>query len=191
MQIHRVNIFDSVFFPVVKSKEERIRMYKAVFDCFPAVIYKTARRLFGHLHFIGTQSEKNRMNIDNLSSLWGPTLMQIEDKDEQGNMDPQKSTMVISQIISLYKSIFVEDPAEIEQERLMLQVLQKCMRSPNGVVNNKVSGDFRVWVYLFNKEGETFNVAVSGTSLTLLLFNIKLFGFRLDLKRLLMRCVWS
>lgn len=87
----------------------------------------------------------------------------IQEKDNQQNLDPQKSSVVISQIIGLYKYIFPEDPSEIEQERLMLQVLEKCMRSGQGAKNTNVSGDFRVWVYLYNKEGETFNVAVSGT----------------------------
>lgn len=45
----------------------------------------------------------------------------------------------------------------------MLQVLERCLKSPQGAVNNKVTGDFRVWVYLFNKDGETFNIAVSVT----------------------------
>lgn len=63
---------------MVQNKEEKIRMYKAAFDHFQPVSYKTARRLFGHLHFISTQSSKNRMNVDNLASVWAPTLMQYE-----------------------------------------------------------------------------------------------------------------
>lgn len=90
------------------------------------------------------------------------TLELRQERDNQQNLDPQKSGVVVSQIISLYKYIFPEDPGEIEQERLMLQVLEKCMRSGQGAKNANVSGDFRVWVYLYNREGETFNVAVSG-----------------------------
>lgn len=53
-------------------------MYRAVFDQFPTVSYQTARRLFGHLYFITTQSGKNRMTTDNLAAVWGPTLMHYE-----------------------------------------------------------------------------------------------------------------
>lgn len=53
-------------------------MYKAAFDTFPAVAQKTAKRLFGHLHFISTQSAKNRMTVDNLAAVWAPTLMHYE-----------------------------------------------------------------------------------------------------------------
>lgn len=175
---------------VLQSREEKIRMYKAAFDTFPSVAQKTARRLFGHLHFISTQNAKNKMTVDNLAAVWAPTLMHYEvnclfivyccvldppsrrficlfileqERDNQQNLDPQKSGVVISQIIHLYRYIFPEDPTEIEQEKLMLQVLEKCMRSGQGAKNTNVSGDFRVWVYLYNKDGETFNVAVSGT----------------------------
>lgn len=53
-------------------------MYKGAFDQFPPITYNTVRKLFSHLHFITSQSSKNRMNIDNLSSVWGLTLMHYE-----------------------------------------------------------------------------------------------------------------
>lgn len=67
-----------VFFLVLQNQEEKIRMYKAAFDTFPPVAQKTARRLFGHLHFISSQSSKNRMTVDNLAAVWAPTLMHYE-----------------------------------------------------------------------------------------------------------------
>lgn len=53
-------------------------MYKAVFDQFPDITQNTIKKLLGHLHFINSQSSKNLMNIDNLASVWGPTLMHYE-----------------------------------------------------------------------------------------------------------------
>lgn len=67
----------------------------------------------------------------------------------------------MTQIINLHPYIFPENAKESEQEKLMLQVLEKYSKSPQGSVNNKTTGDFRVWVYLHNKQGQTFNVAVS------------------------------
>lgn len=67
---------------------------------------------------------------------------------------------MVAQIITLQPYIFPENAKEVEQERLMLQVLQKHVLSPQGSVNNKTSGDFRVWVYLYKKDGLTFNVSV-------------------------------
>ncbi|XP_018335487.1 arf-GAP with Rho-GAP domain, ANK repeat and PH domain-containing protein 1 [Agrilus planipennis] len=143
---------------LVKSIDDRVRMYKAVFDQFNPIAYKTIRRLLGHLHFINSQSKKNLMTIDNLAAVWGPTLMQYDDKD--GQLYSQKEVTVVGQLISLYKNIFAENAEEVEQERQMLQVLEKCTNSPQGPVNTKSSGDLRVWIYLHNKDGETFNVAI-------------------------------
>lgn len=70
-------------------------------------------------------------------------------------------TVVLGQLISLYRSIFPEDPGELEQEKLMLQVLERYVKSPQGAsVSDKKAGEFRVWIYFDNKEGETFNIAV-------------------------------
>lgn len=57
------------------NKEEKIRMYKAALDQIPKVSYNTAQKLFGHLHFISTQSAENLMTVENLASIWGPTLL--------------------------------------------------------------------------------------------------------------------
>jgi Arf-GAP/Rho-GAP domain/ANK repeat/PH domain-containing protein 1 len=68
---------------------------------------------------------------------------------------------VVRQLIEMYRDIFPEDPAEIEKEKLMLQVLEKYSKAPQGVVgNSKKAGDFRVWIYLHNKEGQPVNVAI-------------------------------
>lgn len=143
---------------MVKIADEKIRMFRAVFDHFTPIAYKTTRRLLGHLHFINTQHKRNLMTVDNLAAVWGPTLMYCDDKDD--SQYGQKESAVVAQLISLYRNIFPENPEEIEQERLMLQVLERCLKSPQGPVNTKASGDLRVWVYLYNKEGQTYNIAV-------------------------------
>lgn len=139
-------------------------MYKAAIDQFSSVTQNTIRKLLGHLHFVKTQSSKNLMTIDNLASVWGPTLMHYESND-----DPQQDSVVVSQLISLYTYIFPENAKEQEQERVMLQVLERYAKSSQGGINTKTSGDFRVWVYFHNKDGETFNVAVSFFLLSLLI----------------------
>lgn len=53
-------------------------MYRAALEQLPPISYNTARKLFGHLHFISSQSSKNLMPVDNLASLWGPTLLHHE-----------------------------------------------------------------------------------------------------------------
>ncbi|KAH1008777.1 uncharacterized protein LOC109539383 isoform X1 [Dendroctonus ponderosae] len=144
-------------------KDEKIRMFKAALDQLPPVSYKTAKKLLGHLHFISNQSAKNLMTVENLASIWGPTLMHYEDKDRPAATSGAhhvQDAEVVCQLIRHYRSVFPEDPSELEKEQLMLKVLQKCLQSPQGVVNPKTSGDLRVWIYLFNKEGKAHNIAI-------------------------------
>lgn len=60
---------------VVKNEDERVRMYKAMFDQFDKITFNTCRKLLSHLHFISTQSNKNMMTVLNLAAIWGPTLL--------------------------------------------------------------------------------------------------------------------
>lgn len=66
---------------MVENKSERIRMYKAILDSFPKISVNTIRTLLGHLHFIVSQSGKNLMDLENISSVWGMTLLQSEIKN--------------------------------------------------------------------------------------------------------------
>ncbi|KRT82213.1 hypothetical protein AMK59_4084, partial [Oryctes borbonicus] len=144
---------------LVKDRQERIRMYKAAFDQFPKIHYNTIRKLLGHLQFIVSQSDKNQMTVDNIASLWGVTLMNTEARS--GESFNHKDHILVADLINLYTEIFPENPKEIEQEKVMLQVLKKYSTQPHGNLNNvKASGEFRVWIYLHNKKGETYNIAI-------------------------------
>lgn len=50
-------------------------MYRAALEQLPQISYNTAQKLFGHLHFISSQSAENLMSVENLASIWGPTLL--------------------------------------------------------------------------------------------------------------------
>lgn len=50
-------------------------MYTAALSGLPAITYNTVKKLFGHLHFISSQSKKNLMTTETLGVIWGPTLM--------------------------------------------------------------------------------------------------------------------
>lgn len=76
------------------------------------------------------------------------------------NHNHHRDVEVVSQLISLYRYIFPEDPAELEKEKHMLRVLKKYTKSQTGV-HKKSAGDLRVWIFLHNKDGQSFNVSVS------------------------------
>ena len=139
---------------LIKSNDEKIRMYRAAFDQFNLITQNTVRKLIGHLHFISTQNETNFMTIENLASVWGPTLMQSKG-------DVNQDRIVVSELIKFYHYIFPENQAETDQERIMLTVLKKYSSMPHGQLNNtKSSGDLRMWIYLNNRRGRTYHVAI-------------------------------
>lgn len=76
------------------------------------------------------------------------------------NHNHQRDAEVVSQLIQLYRYIFPEDPGELEKEKVMLDVLKKYAKA-QGEVDKKCAGDLRIWIYLHNKEGQSFNVSVS------------------------------
>lgn len=96
-------------------------------------------------------------------------------KDKDKSKFGQKESAVVAQLISLYKNIFPISADELEREKKMLQVLERCSKSPQGPINTKSSGDLRIWIHLYNKEGETVNIAV--TTCAILSFKFKLIFF--------------
>lgn len=62
----------------------------------------------------------------------------------------------------------------MEIEKSMLQILQKYTKS-HSEIEKKSAGDLRIWIFLRNKEGKSFNVEVS--QLTFHLHNHVVFLF--------------
>ncbi|XP_022910066.1 arf-GAP with Rho-GAP domain, ANK repeat and PH domain-containing protein 2 [Onthophagus taurus] len=146
----------------VRDNDERIRMYRAVFDAFPKVFANTIRILLGHLNFIVSQCNKNLMDLENISSVWGMTLMKSEVHALPSNEHyTNKDSELIADLILLYRDIFPENQRDIEKERLMLSVLERYNNQVHTKINNtKVTGEFRIWIYLNSKQGKTYNVAI-------------------------------
>ena len=59
----------------IKEATERYAAYKYVMTSLPLVTYNATRKLFAHLHFLHTMSHANKMNAENLASVWAPTIM--------------------------------------------------------------------------------------------------------------------
>lgn len=143
-----------------QNASEKATLYKAILEQFPPVIYNTLHKLLGHLHFIQTQVAKNRMSVDNLAAIWGPTLVQHESPD--GEWSPTESNLMV-QLIAMYRDLFPASADELNKEKMMLQVLERCYRGSTtgqGPAHVKASGDLRVWVHLWDKSGETVNITI-------------------------------
>lgn len=80
-----------------------------------------------------------------------------------GEWSPTEVNLLV-QLITLYRDLFPISADELNKERMMLQVLERCYRGATtgqGPAHVKASGDLRVWVHLWDKNGETYNITVS------------------------------
>lgn len=65
-----------VCFTEMRTKNEKVKAYKELLARLPTIEYHTLKKLIGHLHFIQSQKVRNKMGVDNLAIIWGPTLLQ-------------------------------------------------------------------------------------------------------------------
>lgn len=128
----------------MKEPRERVEAYKELLTRLPSIEYHTLRKLLGHLHFIQSQKSQNKMDYANLAIVWGPTLLQEIETNQQYS---QKSADVIVDLIKFYKNLYALSPEEISKEQLMLAVLQKYHAAAENLTDAmKKSGDLKVWI---------------------------------------------
>lgn len=85
--------------------EEKMKIYRDLLRKLPVVEYKTLKKLLGHLHFIQTQSSINKMKTENLAMIFGPTLMQPNNKENAYKID-SRDNEVITDLIRNYKKLY-------------------------------------------------------------------------------------
>lgn len=85
----------------VNDKKEKIPLYRDLLNQIGVIEYGTLKKLLGHLHFVQNLQEFNKMGIENLSMVWGPTLLQNDNAD----YNYQESNL-IADLIILYKNLF-------------------------------------------------------------------------------------
>lgn len=127
------------------DKREKIESYKDVISRLPSIEYQTLRKILGHLHFIESQKEHNKMDYSNLAIVWGPTLLKLTDEFDQSQSE--HSVNVLRDLIRFYRKLFELSAEEITKEQLMLAVLQKYHAAAENLASAaKQSGDLKVWV---------------------------------------------
>lgn len=60
----------------LKNSTDKIQVYKELLTRLPVIERETLKRIVGHLAFISSQKIKNKMSVQNLTMIWGPTLLQ-------------------------------------------------------------------------------------------------------------------
>lgn len=157
--------------------------YRKLLSILNPITSATLRRILAHLHGLSQQNTRNLMTVENLSAVWGPTLMHAgENSAEEWN---RVETKVVGDLIRLYPKLYQLSPAELAKEAKMLEVLEKHHVSNNGP-RGAPSGDLKIWIYILSPNGECVNVTVSILSVNIIgvlcLFLTHLLGI-LDLFR--------
>ncbi|VVC36622.1 Hypothetical protein CINCED_3A004536 [Cinara cedri] len=143
------------------SENEKVILYRSLLERLPAINYVTVRKLLSHLYYIQLQNDKNLMTVQNLSSIWGPTLMHTEDSDSL-NWSKIESE-VVNDLIILYPQLFYVEDDEIKREdRILEALIQYNLSNGNVPQPSKPSGDLKIWIYLGSKDSENcVNVTLS------------------------------
>ncbi|XP_046141866.1 uncharacterized protein LOC114871103 isoform X1 [Osmia bicornis bicornis] len=152
------DIHDRLCFTSENNKEdEKVSTYRKLLSMLGAVPAATLRRILAHLHCLSQQSSRNLMTCENLSAIWGPTLMRAGEKSaEKWN---RAETRVIGDLIKLYPKLYQLTAADLAKEAKILEVLEKHHVSNNGP-RGAPSGDLKIWIYIFSRDGECVNVTI-------------------------------
>jgi hypothetical protein len=89
----------------MKQEDEKIEAYRELLQRMPSVEYQTMKKLLGHLHFIQAQRCVNKMKAENLAMVFGPTLMQPNNNDNQYQIDSRDAD-VVAELIMNYKKLY-------------------------------------------------------------------------------------
>lgn len=130
----------------MKDSREKINAYKELLSRLPAIENHTLKKILGHLHFIQSLKESNKMDMANLAIVWGPTLLQNVLSENQYS---QSEANVVIDLINYYKNLYALTPDEVQKEQIMLTVLRKYHAAAENLSDStKKSGDLMVWITL-------------------------------------------
>ncbi|XP_070517337.1 uncharacterized protein Rhogap15b isoform X2 [Cardiocondyla obscurior] len=139
------------------SEENRVATYRKLLSTLNSITSATLRRILAHLHGLSQQSARNLMTVENLSAVWGPTLMHAgENSAEEWN---RTETKVVGDLIRLYPKLYQLSSADLAKEAKMLEILEKHHVSNNGL-RGAPSGDLKIWIYILSPNGECVNVTI-------------------------------
>ncbi|KAG7211462.1 hypothetical protein KM043_010743 [Ampulex compressa] len=139
------------------NEADRVSTYRKLLSTLTAVPSATIRRILAHLHCLSQQSTRNLMTGENLSAIWGPTLMHAgENSAEEWN---RAETKVIGDLIRLYPKLYQLSAADLAKEAKILEVLERHHVSNNGL-RGAPSGDLKIWIYVLSRNGECVNVTI-------------------------------
>lgn len=91
----------------ISSKYEKMEAFSVALQELPASHYETLKYLLGHLYRVTKRKTVNMMNEENLSIVFGPTLMRAPESDSLDVLNDMKSQrLVVESLISCQDVLF-------------------------------------------------------------------------------------
>ncbi|XP_059616967.1 uncharacterized protein LOC132261930 [Phlebotomus argentipes] len=152
----------------LKSATEKVDSYKQLLSRLPTIEYQALRKLLGHLNFIQSQKQQNKMSSENLAMIWGSNLLYDKDSTNGEVKYSSQETSTMHDLIVYYKNLFHPTADEVAKEQIMLSVLQKYHATAENLADTvKKSGDLKVWVTIVGEksgdEKQQVNVSLTPT----------------------------
>ncbi|XP_077301574.1 rhoGAP_ARAP and RA_ARAPs domain-containing protein RhoGAP15B [Arctopsyche grandis] len=142
------------------DEKKKVDAYQKILSKLQVITRSTLKVIIGHLNFISSFSDENLMNVENISSIWTPTLIPSCDSDASSF---QRANQVIKDLIYFYVRIYNPSDLELQRESSILNVLRKY-KEINTPIPQQPSGQFHVWIRIDNgKEEDVVNVSVGPT----------------------------
>uniref|UniRef100_A0A182PTU5 Rho-GAP domain-containing protein n=1 Tax=Anopheles epiroticus TaxID=199890 RepID=A0A182PTU5_9DIPT len=130
-----------------EAQQIKIDSYRQLLERLPRIEYCTLKKLLGHLAFIASLEQHNRMGIPNLAMIWGSVLLANASQNTERGGYHQQDADVVADLIRLYGNLFPVDADELYKEQLMLSVLKKYHAAAENLSDAvKHSGDLKVWI---------------------------------------------
>ncbi|XP_050683153.1 arf-GAP with Rho-GAP domain, ANK repeat and PH domain-containing protein 2 [Leptidea sinapis] len=135
----------------IKDIKQRNKEYRELMGSLPIVSRHTARKLFAHLHFLNTMAHANKMNAENLASVWAPTIMPAALTSQTLQTAwSAKEQYVVRDMISNYEDIWEPTEVETRREAAIRRILMRVL-SNTAPTSPKAAGDLRAWVYIHDR----------------------------------------
>ncbi|KAL4717516.1 hypothetical protein ACJJTC_000665 [Scirpophaga incertulas] len=132
----------------IEIEANRHAEYRRIMCSLPLVHRNTARKLFAHLYFLTTMAHANKMNSENLASVWAPTIMPAAmTSDILQTAWSCKEVFVVKDLIANFEKIWEPTEAERSREAAVRRVLMAVLGN-TAPAPRKAAGDLKVWIYV-------------------------------------------
>ncbi|XP_068632320.1 arf-GAP with Rho-GAP domain, ANK repeat and PH domain-containing protein 2 isoform X2 [Battus philenor] len=138
----------------INDEAARHQQYRSTLNSLNIVARKTARKLFAHLHFLQSMAHANKMNAENLASVWSPTIMPSAlASNSLQTAWSSKEVLVVRDLIASYEAVWQPTEAERRREAAVYRVLARVLASatPAAPAAPRSAGDLRAWLYVHNR----------------------------------------